>query len=95
MYDNSIYFSSVSDSKSTILEDIGVKKDSYILTTIHRDGNTDVAENMESIFQSLIDIQKASGLEIVLPIHPRTRGKMKDQLSSDFFSKQKFTPTNQ
>lgn len=86
MYDNSIYFSSVSDEKSTILNEIGVKNNSYVLTTIHRDGNTDVTENMESIFQSLIDIQKDSGLDIVLPIHPRTRGKMKEQLSSELLS---------
>jgi UDP-GlcNAc3NAcA epimerase len=86
MYDNSLYFSSVSDEKSTILNTIGVVKNEYILTTIHRDSNTDIAENLESIFKALLTIQKVSGYAIVLPIHPRTRSKMKDQLSAELYS---------
>lgn len=85
MYDNSLYFSSVSDKKSTILNTIGVVKNEYILTTIHRDSNTDIAQNLESIFKALMTIQKVSGYAIVLPIHPRTRSKMKDQLSAELY----------
>lgn len=86
MFDNSIYFSAISDEKSTILKDLNLVKDQYILSTIHRDGNTDIAKNMESIFKALNTIQKESNLDIVLPIHPRTRSKMKTQLSSDLYS---------
>ena len=86
MYDNSLYFSSVSDSKSTILKEIGLEPNNYILSTIHRDSNTDISVNLESIFKALLQIQKVSGLSIVLPIHPRTRSKMKDQLSAQLFS---------
>ena len=86
MYDNSLYFSNISDEKSSILNQIGVQSNNYILSTIHRDGNTDIAKNMESIFQALLDIQINSGLSIVLPIHPRTRNKMKEQLSSELYS---------
>jgi UDP-GlcNAc3NAcA epimerase len=86
MYDNSLYFSSVSDSKSTILKEIGLEPNNYILSTIHRDSNTDISVNLESIFKALLQIQKDSGLSIVLPIHPRTRSKMKDQLSAQLFS---------
>jgi UDP-GlcNAc3NAcA epimerase len=87
MFDNSMYFSNVSDENSTILDQIGVRKNQYILTTIHRDSNTDIAENMEQIFSALIEIQENSGLAIVLPIHPRTKSKMKEQLSSELYSK--------
>lgn len=86
MYDNSLYFSSISDEKSTLLNLLGLKKDEYILTTIHRDSNTDIAENLESIFKALLEISKVSGLSVVFPAHPRTRGKMKDQLSSELFN---------
>ena len=86
MYDNSLYFSNISDEKSSILKQVGVESNKYILSTIHRDGNTDIAKNMESIFQALLDIQINSGLSIVLPIHPRTRNKMKEQLSSELYS---------
>lgn len=87
MYDNSLYFSEVSSSKSTILNDLGLVPSSYILSTIHRDSNTDIAENMEQIFSALFEIQDKTGLEVVLPIHPRTKSKMKEQLSAELFEK--------
>ena len=86
MFDNSLYFSTVSDEKSLILNKIGVKANEYILSTIHRDSNTDVSSNLESIFKALLQIQKDSNLAIVLPIHPRTKGKMKDQLTKELFN---------
>lgn len=86
MYDNSLYFSEISDNKSTILNDLSLESNNYILTTIHRDSNTDIAENMEQIFSALLDIEKESGLTIVLPIHPRTKSKMKDQLSENLYT---------
>ncbi len=86
MYDNSLYFSSISDLKSTVLSEIGIVANNYILSTIHRDSNTDISNNLESIFKALLQIQEDSGLSIVLPIHPRTRSKMKDQLSTELYS---------
>ncbi len=85
MHDNSLYFSTVSDEKSTILDKIGVEKGKFILSTIHRDSNTDVPENLNAIFRALVKIQEKSGLAIVLPIHPRTKHKLKDQLESDLY----------
>jgi UDP-GlcNAc3NAcA epimerase len=87
MYDNSLYFSEVSGSKSTILKDLGLTPSSYILSTIHRDSNTDIAENMEQIFSALFEIQGKTGLAVVLPIHPRTKSKMKEQLSAELYQK--------
>lgn len=87
MFDNSLHFSTISDAKSTIVTDNGLKENKYILTTIHRDSNTDISENMEQIFSALFDIQEKSGLAIVLPIHPRTKSKMKDQLSEELYHK--------
>lgn len=87
MFDNSLYFSTISDRKSTILSEIGVNENEFILVTIHRDSNTDVAENMEQIFSALLHIQETSGHSIVLPIHPRTKSKMKEQLSAELYSK--------
>ena len=86
MSDNSLYFSKLSDETSTILSENGLEVNGYVLTTIHRDSNTDVAENMEAIFNALLTIQQQFGLTIVLPIHPRTKGKMKDQLSAELLN---------
>ncbi len=85
MYDNSLYFSSVSEEKSTILNELNLSPESYILCTVHRDSNTDVKENMENIFQALLDVGENSGLKIILPLHPRTKHKMKEQLSTELF----------
>ena len=92
MFDNSLYFSEISDQKSTILAIHNLKENGYILSTIHRDSNTDSKENMEEIFGALLEIQEKSGLDIVLPIHPRTKGKMREQLSSELLQKIEANP---
>lgn len=85
MYDNSMYFSTISQQKSNILEDLKIVQNSYVLCTIHRDSNTDNSVNLTSIFSALIEISKQHHLSIVLPIHPRTRHKMKEQLKHDLY----------
>ncbi len=71
MYDNSIYFSKLSDGKSVILEKYNLAPKKYILSTIHRDHNTDDDKNINSIFEALIEISKTT--QVVLPLHPRTK----------------------
>ncbi len=85
MYDNSLHFSNVSDEKSNLLQELKLEPNSYILCTVHRDSNTDVQKNMEQIFQALLDIGDNSGLKIILPLHPRTKSKMKSQLSEELY----------
>ena len=85
MFDNSIHFSGISDEKSTILSELNLETNGFVLCTVHRDSNTDVKENMESIFQALLDIAESSGLKVILPLHPRTKAKMQTQLSVDLF----------
>lgn len=80
MYDNSLHFSTISDEKSTILKDLGLISNQFILCTIHRDGNTDVKENLTAIFEGLLTIQRESGYAIVLPLHPRTKSKLSENL---------------
>lgn len=83
MYDNSLYFSEVSNEKSTYLNDLDLLPNEFILCTVHRDSNTDIKENLESIFSALLAIAENSELKIVLPLHPRTKGKLKEQLNPE------------
>lgn len=76
MYDNSLYFSKIAEKKSNIINQLGVEKHKYILCTIHRNNNTDIAERLKNIFNALIEISKNT--KIVLPLHPRTK-KMLNQ----------------
>ena len=77
MYDNSMYFSTMADMKSDIIERMGLSHRNFILATIHRPANTDNPENLRSIFRALGDIA-ASGVDVVFPCHPRTRKKILD-----------------
>tara|TARA_Y100000589_G_scaffold293182_2_gene297896 strand:+ start:56616 stop:57764 length:1149 start_codon:yes stop_codon:yes gene_type:complete len=87
MFDNSIYFSKISENSSSIVSDLNLEINNFILCTIHRDLNTDVKRKMESIFKALLEIVDNTGLKIVLPLHPRTRDRMEYQLSKNLYNK--------
>lgn len=72
MYDNSLYFASIAEEKSDILKRYDLKSNQYILSTIHRDNNTDSKKRLTSIFSALLDIAEKDNIKIVLPLHPRT-----------------------
>ncbi len=76
MYDNSLYFSSVSEQKSDLLQKLGLVNQHFILCTIHRDSNTDDPQALQEIFEALLSIIATSENAVVLPIHPRTKNKM-------------------
>ena len=89
MYDNSLHFSEVSTEKSTLMQELGVSSNSFILCTIHRDSNTDIPENLNAIFRGLLSIQEQSGLQIILPLHPRTKKQMAELLNENLQAKLK------
>ncbi len=86
MYDNSLYFSAVSEQKSKILKELEITTDGFILCTIHRDTNTDDTANLNAIFRALLRIQKTSNLKIVLPLHPRTKEKLNSHLDENLLT---------
>ena len=73
MYDNSIYFSTLARQRSTVMQQLGLQPDNYILATIHRDNNTDNPLRLQSILRALADIAQQDNTRIILPLHPRTR----------------------
>lgn len=83
MFDNSLYFSEKSKTQSHILDDLKLTENGFILCTIHRNANTDDKTNINSIFKALLDIQNQHQLQIVLPIHPRTKKMMAELLEND------------
>jgi len=54
----------------------GLEKDAYIVATIHRDFNTDDPHALAAILDGLNRAHTKSGLEILLPLHPRTRKRI-------------------
>ncbi len=92
MYDNSLYFSQVSDTKTNILEKFGLQKNNFILATIHRNNNTDEPERLNALFKSLYDISIEYQLEVVLPLHPRTAKLLGNNLEPKLYKKVSSTP---
>ncbi len=87
MYDNSLHFAKVADQFSSIMETEQLKANEFVLMTVHRDTNTDIAENLEAIFSAVDHISEKHKLTFVLPLHPRTKHKMEAQLSPELFKK--------
>ena len=82
MYDNSLYFARLADEKTDILRRLGLEDEKFVLATIHRDNNTDNPEHLTAIAEALLEITER-GYKIVLPLHPRTKKLLPQNLSED------------
>jgi UDP-GlcNAc3NAcA epimerase len=71
MYD-AFLFNLEAARKRDALKRLGLARGHFALATVHRAENTDDPERLRSILQGIDD----SGLEIVLPLHPRTRARL-------------------
>lgn len=86
MYDNSLYFARIAEQKTDILQRLSLQGEQFVLATIHRDNNTDIPERLTEIVESLIEISD-KGYKIVLPLHPRTRKLLPQNLSDNNYNK--------
>lgn len=71
MKDAVAYYSQSSSEKSSIMTDLKLKENKFVLATIHRQENTDAIEKLKSIFEGLEEISKQQ--QVVIPLHPRTK----------------------
>jgi len=71
MYD-AFLFNLEAARKRDTLKKLGLTHGQFALATVHRAENTDDAERLRSIVQGIGE----SGLEVVLPLHPRTRARL-------------------
>ncbi|WP_367362406.1 UDP-N-acetyl glucosamine 2-epimerase [Mesotoga sp.] len=55
----------------TTLSNYSLIRGKYILTTLHRDFNTDDRSRLKNILEALNEVSKK--IKVVLPVHPRTR----------------------
>lgn len=71
MYDAALFYGEKAEAKRALLDNIAVQHESYILVTVHRAENTDDASRLKWIVEQLIKISEH--IQLVLPLHPRTR----------------------
>lgn len=87
MYDNSLHFSEIADSRCDVIERLGLTHRGFVLATIHRPANTDSSANLQAIFRALLDIADSHHIDIVLPLHPRTRKMLNTQLTPELLER--------
>ena len=73
MYDALLHNIKIAE-KSNILETLHVTSKDYFLVTIHRQSNTDDAENLSNILNALSQVEG----KVLFPVHPRTRKFIKE-----------------
>ena len=83
MYDNSLHFSSLANTNTSIISKLNLIPNQFILATIHRNNNTDEPLSLNALFESLHYISKKNNLKVVLPLHPRTANLLDKNLNVD------------
>jgi UDP-GlcNAc3NAcA epimerase len=71
MKDAVVYYSHTSEEKSSIISDLNLVSNEFVLATIHRQENTEDITKLKAIFEGLERISKTK--QVVLPLHPRTK----------------------
>jgi UDP-GlcNAc3NAcA epimerase len=92
MYDNSIHFSQVDEKNTDVISKLDLKKNGFILATIHRNNNTDEPERLNALFRSLNAVSEKYSLDVVLPLHPRTSKLLEKNLEKNLYSEIKNNP---
>ncbi len=78
MYDSVLYNSSLAETRSKIMSELGLEPKSYYLATVHRAENTDDPARLAGICEAFSQVDKT----IVLPLHPRTKKTLGKTLTS-------------
>lgn len=73
MYDAALFNAELAKTRSGIIEELGLSPGDYYLATVHRPVNTDSHLNLMNIISALGSLD----LEVILPLHPRTRKALK------------------
>jgi UDP-GlcNAc3NAcA epimerase len=72
MYDAVLLYSVEAESRSDVLERLGLEPKGYYVATVHRAENTDAPQRLRDIFDGLGLLDKP----VVVPLHPRTSASL-------------------
>jgi len=85
MYDNSLYFSEIAGRRSTVLAANNLSSSGYVLATVHRNTNTDDPSRLTALFSTFDKISRSNGVSFVIPLHPRTKSLMKENITPSVY----------
>ena len=63
---------------STVLKDLSLDPDEYLVLSIHREENVDVAENLLKLIESAELLADSLNKIVILSTHPRTRNRLNE-----------------
>ena len=87
MYDNSLFFETIAREKSKVLNELKLKEGDFYLATVHRDNNTDQPTRLNALFEAFQEITTSTQKTLVLPVHPRTRKMLPQNLNDELYAK--------
>lgn len=73
MVDSLSSVTEIAQSRSTILERLGIEKHAYFVLTMNRTGNTDDPAKLGKVLNAV----RRAGVPTIFPVHPRTRKLLK------------------
>jgi len=74
MVDALLYNRSIAEKKSLILKQLGLYPKTYLVLTFHRPSNTDMIQKIQNIILGVSN----SSLQVIFPVHPRTRKSLEN-----------------
>jgi UDP-GlcNAc3NAcA epimerase len=83
MQDAAMYYADKSEDRSTIMKQLGLRSNDFVLATLHRQENTDDLNRLTAIIKALNNINKE--VKLIIPLHPRTRKIIeRENISTNF-----------
>ncbi|MBS1682685.1 MAG: UDP-N-acetylglucosamine 2-epimerase (non-hydrolyzing) [Bacteroidetes bacterium] len=92
MYDNSLLLAEVAKRKSTILDLHNLRNKKFALVTMHRPENVDDRETLGNLFRTFNDISIEEKIEVIVPLHPRTKKVFDESVSNEIKDKVRSNP---
>ena len=74
MVDALMHNADISEKKSHIIKNLGLKRGNYYVATVHRPSNTDDRKNLTEITEAFSE----SGKRVIFPVHPRTKKYLRE-----------------
>ncbi len=74
--DAALHYSKVAYEKSDIAERLQIANRPYALLTMHRPSNVDDLPRLEAWMRTISQVARELDLQMVFPIHPRTKGQL-------------------
>lgn len=66
-------------TESKILEKLNLKKNDYILLSLHREENIDIEKNFNKVVKTINKVAEKYNIPIIFSTHPRTKKKLNDK----------------